>query len=256
MERFIATTGGRPAKNQDLILSEQVLNMLESFISKFGQTIIVVSGCDIDAVAVVTYNVTAGVIYFENKFWIFDALDNFIVAGGFSIDLVKSEVEDTPRTHFDGVVRNTIKTSKLVEANGTPDVVFDENTPRLEDWLNKPTVYRSPDVNFDFDSADLTITGNDQTLDLYAIVPAYAKSVKLQVRLTATGGTDISSILFKKKGATYPTSSFRVDTTYPTIWDQKQVDVELNANREIEYNAFEGTGVTATILIKVISWSF
>lgn len=139
MERLLVTSGGRPLKLEDLVLNMQVTTMLESLISKLGQEIIIVSGCDISTGGVTySYNVTAGIIWYNGKFWAFDALTDYVVGPfSFTINLITSVVEDTPRTHFDGVVRDTIETSKLVYTAGTPEVVFNNNTPRLEDWLTK-----------------------------------------------------------------------------------------------------------------------
>lgn len=126
MKKILNPTGGRPLKNEDAELFEQFITMLEAVFDEIPSlTDFIVSGCVISG-----SDISAGFIYYDSK------ICTFAGATGISFPLAMERVtvEDTPRTFFDSVSKNSLTTEMIVAQIGG-GFSFDSSTPRWEDFF-------------------------------------------------------------------------------------------------------------------------
>lgn len=126
MKKILNPTGGRPLKNEDAELFEQFITMLEAVFDEIPSlTDFIVSGCAISG-----SDISAGFIYYDSK------ICTFAGATGVSFPLAMERVtvEDTPRTFFDSVSKNSLTTETIVAQIGG-GFSFDSSTPRWEDFF-------------------------------------------------------------------------------------------------------------------------
>lgn len=253
MKRLIATTGGRPAKNEDFESFEQMIELVEKLCDDLSETLIVVSGCEYTSVGVDTWNVAAGYMYYNGNIYLVPT--HVVLLPVFSSKFDADITDSTPRQHFDGSTKNTIQTHEFT-VNASGAITYDSSTPRLSNWLTNRIDRGDGSSLWDFDETDLTINGSDHPLDLSLIIPSEARFVTVFCRFTATGTSGESVMTFKKNGNTYAQAQFRASSDYPTLWDTKQVTIAVDSNRYIEYNINEDSGVSSSVGIKVVSWEF
>lgn len=127
MNRLLNTTGGRPVKNEDLQLFEQLIDFIETMGDMYGD--IIMTGVEISGSAG-NYTVSSGYIYYDGK------LCSFSGATGVSLPYEMEAVDEeiTPRDFFDGVTKNTIRSVTITGQSGG-GFSLDSDTQRLSDYM-------------------------------------------------------------------------------------------------------------------------
>jgi len=206
MERLIAATGGRPAKNEDLQLYLQNISIFEGFMNELPDSTngFIVYGCEISGNPP-SYSVSEGVIFYNGDLYILDAITG-INPIDFTFDF--QSVDGTPRTFFDGITKNTItKKSAILNGNGgtfniATAVRFSEYLNKSESVLNITAAgtYQLTDEKF------VIIQGSLSASDVTIQMPSPANSyIGYQVRIL-NRTTENQVVKTSAAGTQYPTT--------------------------------------------------
>lgn len=110
MIRLLANEGGRPLKNEDLQFYIQAFNLLENLYSTLDHGNFILYGCELTDNLDTTYEITAGVIYYNGSLRIFDG------ASGVTLpyNLTSSNVDINNRTYESSSVLPTATEYKMI----------------------------------------------------------------------------------------------------------------------------------------------
>lgn len=133
MKRINTQIGGRPIKNDDLVILEQPLNIIEQTYQAANYPDFIVSGCEITGTG--PFDIAAGLIYVNGKIRTFAGATS---AASLPLDLVEDDNDINNRTYFDSVSKATATELRLIA--GTPaDFSISTSSLRAVDLLKLTT---------------------------------------------------------------------------------------------------------------------
>ena len=183
MERLTIDTGGRPIKSEDIIEYLQAFEIFETWFDDLLFDECIVSGCEVTG-GVGNYDVAAGIIFYNGKLRIFDA----VVGVAFPLLLTPAFININAREYEEGVVKYTGQIYKMV-----PDVggafSFDLDTPRTLERIEEVT------LNSGFNPVAITSASMTMGVIAYSSIGRTTFLASIQAEFDFTSGGVIEPII-------------------------------------------------------------